>query len=315
MLNALWAAPDVSGREGRVAPGLPHDAVLELLRAHGAHGGEDLRPFVQRGQAAPAIRPIELIKANLSRGGRKWRSRLGRDGSAPALPQTPRGQGSDRTGRPRVAARGGVRLHLPASAQAAGYQDAVLAEHPLTYLRLDETPGATVAQDASLNDRDGTYAGAVDARRRGAVRRRGHGGALASGGTVIATVDPREPDARAVGQPGPAGARRAGRHRGPRRSGRRRLGARHRRQAQARGRDRRDDGADQGLAGQRRLDAGHGDLVGQAPVYVNGALKKAFNGAAATGAGAFVVGGDAAGAFSGNFAGAVDEAARSTTSR
>jgi D-aminopeptidase len=35
VLNALWAAPDVGGRAGRVARGLPHDAVLDLLRAHG----------------------------------------------------------------------------------------------------------------------------------------------------------------------------------------------------------------------------------------------------------------------------------------
>jgi D-aminopeptidase len=32
VLNALWAAPDVMGREGRVVRGLPHDEVLELLR-------------------------------------------------------------------------------------------------------------------------------------------------------------------------------------------------------------------------------------------------------------------------------------------
>ena len=35
VLNALWAAPEVVGREGRVARALPHDAVLELLDAHG----------------------------------------------------------------------------------------------------------------------------------------------------------------------------------------------------------------------------------------------------------------------------------------
>jgi D-aminopeptidase len=35
VLNALWAAPEVVGRKGRVAPALPHDAVLELLAAHG----------------------------------------------------------------------------------------------------------------------------------------------------------------------------------------------------------------------------------------------------------------------------------------
>jgi D-aminopeptidase len=35
VLNAIWAAPEVAGREGRVAPALPHDDVLELLERHG----------------------------------------------------------------------------------------------------------------------------------------------------------------------------------------------------------------------------------------------------------------------------------------
>jgi len=35
VLNALWAARDVTGRVRRVVRGLPHDAVLDLLRAHG----------------------------------------------------------------------------------------------------------------------------------------------------------------------------------------------------------------------------------------------------------------------------------------
>ena len=35
VLNAMWAAPDVEGRGGRVVRGLPHDQVLELLRARG----------------------------------------------------------------------------------------------------------------------------------------------------------------------------------------------------------------------------------------------------------------------------------------
>jgi D-aminopeptidase len=34
VLNALWSAERVEGREGRVAEALPHDDVLELLRAH-----------------------------------------------------------------------------------------------------------------------------------------------------------------------------------------------------------------------------------------------------------------------------------------
>jgi D-aminopeptidase len=36
VLTALWAAPDVGGREGRIQRGLPHDEVLELLRQHRA---------------------------------------------------------------------------------------------------------------------------------------------------------------------------------------------------------------------------------------------------------------------------------------
>lgn len=35
VLNSLWAAPEVVGREGRVAPALPHHDVLELLERHG----------------------------------------------------------------------------------------------------------------------------------------------------------------------------------------------------------------------------------------------------------------------------------------
>jgi D-aminopeptidase len=35
VLNALWAAPEVVGREGRVGRALPHDDVLALLAAHG----------------------------------------------------------------------------------------------------------------------------------------------------------------------------------------------------------------------------------------------------------------------------------------
>ena len=36
VLNALWAAPDVEGREGRLQRGLPHDETLKLLRQHNA---------------------------------------------------------------------------------------------------------------------------------------------------------------------------------------------------------------------------------------------------------------------------------------
>jgi D-aminopeptidase len=38
VLNALWAAPDVAGRGGRVVYGLPHEPVLELLAGSGRIG-------------------------------------------------------------------------------------------------------------------------------------------------------------------------------------------------------------------------------------------------------------------------------------
>jgi D-aminopeptidase len=38
VLNALWAAPEIVGRGGRVAHALPHDDVLELLGTHGRLG-------------------------------------------------------------------------------------------------------------------------------------------------------------------------------------------------------------------------------------------------------------------------------------
>jgi D-aminopeptidase len=36
VLNCLWAAPDVTGREGRLQRGIPHDETLDILRASGA---------------------------------------------------------------------------------------------------------------------------------------------------------------------------------------------------------------------------------------------------------------------------------------
>ena len=39
VLNCLWAAPDVTGRNGRSTPGLPHEPVLELLRRAGPNLG------------------------------------------------------------------------------------------------------------------------------------------------------------------------------------------------------------------------------------------------------------------------------------
>lgn len=39
-LNALWAAPDTTGRQSRVVRGLPRDRLVELLQAHGRLGSE-----------------------------------------------------------------------------------------------------------------------------------------------------------------------------------------------------------------------------------------------------------------------------------
>jgi D-aminopeptidase len=39
VLNALWHAKRTDGRDGRVVEALPHDEVLELLRAHGRLDG------------------------------------------------------------------------------------------------------------------------------------------------------------------------------------------------------------------------------------------------------------------------------------
>jgi D-aminopeptidase len=41
VLNALWAATDTMGREGRVVRALPHEPVLGLLRRHGRLNSED----------------------------------------------------------------------------------------------------------------------------------------------------------------------------------------------------------------------------------------------------------------------------------
>jgi hypothetical protein len=65
----------------------------------------------------------------------------------------------------------------------------VLASDPLTYLRLDESPGALVAQDATLNDRDGSYAGAVSLGLAAPFLDAGTSVALDTGGTVSVPVD------------------------------------------------------------------------------------------------------------------------------
>ena len=43
VLNSLWAAPAVTGRDGHTAPALPHDEALELVAAAGRLGQSSTR--------------------------------------------------------------------------------------------------------------------------------------------------------------------------------------------------------------------------------------------------------------------------------
>ena len=49
----------------------------------------------------------------------------------------------------------------PITALAAPYSVEVLADNPVAFYRLNETPGATIALDASPNGNHATYAGTV----------------------------------------------------------------------------------------------------------------------------------------------------------
>jgi len=53
VLNSLWAAPEVTGRDGHVAPALPHDEVLELLAAHERLGQSSTREKNAPGASLP----------------------------------------------------------------------------------------------------------------------------------------------------------------------------------------------------------------------------------------------------------------------
>jgi hypothetical protein len=77
---------------------------------------------------------------------------------------------------------------LPASAQAASYADTVLADDPLTYLRMGETSG-TVAEDATANDRDGTYNGSPALGAAGPFLDAGTAVGITSTSSVTGSVD------------------------------------------------------------------------------------------------------------------------------
>ena len=204
-------------------------------------------------------------------------------------------------------------LALPTAAQAAPlYADAVLEDGPLTYLRLSETTG-TVAQDASPNDRDGSFVGAPSLGVAGPFLDAGTAAGLAKTDTITATVDASSatvelwvrPSRLARGQQAGIAA-----HGDP--SG---------------------DGWALGIGTKRKLAFKTGGTVLASKVslpadtwtqldvtftdkkvliYRNGALAKTLNRNGATPAsssGALVIGGNGAGAFTGAYAGRVDEVA------
>ena len=200
-------------------------------------------------------------------------------------------------------------LALPGAAQAAEYQDAVMADGPLSYWRLDETSG-TVAQDATANDRDGTFTNAalgaaspflgagtaVTLPKTGSIA----GTVAASSGSVElwlnATKLKKGEQAGIAAHGDPAG-----------------------------------DGWALGIGAKRKVAWKHAGATSQSKVtlptgiwtqvavtwdgskvriYVNGNITKTVNGSApASSNGAFVVGGNGAGAFTGALAGKVDEVA------
>ena len=151
-------------------------------------------------------------------------------------------------------------LALPTAAQAAPlYADAVLDDGPLTYLRLSETTG-TVAQDASPNDRDGSFVGAPSLGVAGPFVDAGTAVGLAKTDTITATVGTSSSTVELWVRPSRLAQRAAGGHRRTRRPLRRRLGARHRHEAQARVQDRGRRPGEQGLAAGGHLDAARRDL-------------------------------------------------------
>jgi hypothetical protein len=80
-------------------------------------------------------------------------------------------------------------LALPGAAHAAdAYQDSVLADSPLTYLRMGEPAGAAVANDTSPNERHATAAGAVAFGTDGPFSDAGNAVRLGRTGTLTATV-------------------------------------------------------------------------------------------------------------------------------
>jgi hypothetical protein len=214
--------------------------------------------------------------------------------------------------RAAVTALAGAALAGPASAHAAAtYADGVLADAPLIYLRANDAPAATVAQDASVNARHGAYTGAPALGIAGPFSDAGTAVRLGAADAITATVTPASgsielwvaPDRLARGQQ--AGIAAHGQPAG--------------------------DGWALGIGEKRKLAWVSGGVAvtskvslstgvwtqltvtwtdKKVDIYRNGVLAKSINrnGAApvSTG-GALVLGGNGAGAFTGAFKGRLDE--------
>jgi hypothetical protein len=213
--------------------------------------------------------------------------------------------------RAALAAIAGAALALPAPASAS-YADSVLADGPLTYLRLGEAPGDPIAHDASINHRDGAYIGAATLGVAGPFADSGTAITLAKSGSLTAKVSatsgsvelwvnpvrlPKNAEAGIAAHGDPAA-----------------------------------DGWALGIGPKRKLAWRSGATRVQTTItlgsgvwtaltvtwdgqkvrfYRNGALAKTLNSTATPtfGNGDFVVGGNGAGAFTGQFSGKVDEVA------
>jgi hypothetical protein len=202
-------------------------------------------------------------------------------------------------------------LALPGAAHAADFQDAVLADGPLSYWRLDEASGS-VAQDATANDRDGTFTEAT----------LGAAAPFATAGTAVTLPKTGRVD-------GPVGASSGSVELWVNPS---RLKKGEQAGIAAHG-DPAGDGWALGVGLKRKLAWKHAGATVQSRItlatgawtqltvtwdaqkvrfHVNGAAAKAINnqtGVPASSSGALVVGGTGAGAFTGALTGKVDEVA------
>jgi hypothetical protein len=211
-------------------------------------------------------------------------------------------------------------LALPASAQAADYDEAVRDSNPLTYLRLDEPLGTLSANDEVSSNPDAAYLGGVTLGVDGPFDDANTAATLATSstvppvasGTVVGDVAaashtlelwvkpnrvPRGSEAGIVAHGIPsAGGWSLG------------IGAR-RKLAIVTGSSRVQTKITLASNVWTQLHVTWSLVDNTVRVYVNGALKKAFTSGMPTAGGAFVLGGNGAGVFTGNFSGTLDEAA------